>query len=151
MKTDNPLDISPLDIYYAMKDIKAPWETTGNLPTPIQTSPMSLHQEQPLGTIHEQRAHITYLIWEEGSRLTKVGVTKSQHSLERRLANLQQGNGRELSVAHTWYFSEEGKAYELEQQLLNSLQEHRTHAESEWLNLVPHEVILFYETGELPE
>lgn len=128
-----------------------PLEVTGYLSTPIQTSPTPLHQEQPLGTIHEQRAHITYLIWEEGSRLTKVGVTKSQHSLERRLANLQQGNGRELSVAHTWYFQEEGRAYELEQQLLNGLQEYRTHPESEWLKLVPHEIQFFFETGELPE
>lgn len=126
--------------------------TTGNLKPQIQTSPTNLPQDQhPSGTIHEQRAHICYLIWEVDSRLTKVGVTKSSKSLERRLDNLQQGNGRELDIAHTWYFTEDGRAFELEQSLLNSLQEHRVHPTSEWLKLTPHEITFFHETGELPE
>ncbi len=67
---------------------------------------------------HQASARIMYLIQESATSNFKVGVTKDMHSLGRRLTNLQAGNPRELSIAHTWEFEADGEAYKLEQGML---------------------------------
>lgn len=148
---DNTLSVTPLDIYHAM----TPNYYTGIQPSQTQTTPIALHQEQPQNTgcrLSEWQARIVYLIQEHGDTpMTKIGVTKSDHSLDRRLSNLQQGNGRPLSISYTYRFSEDGEAYALEQSLLKALAVHRTYPESEWVRLTPAQIVYFHRTGALPE
>lgn len=94
----------------------------------------------------EAEARICYLISE--GLWTKVGITKTDHSLHRRLQNLQSGNARKLTIKHQWTFHHDMEAYNYEQKLLDGLSTYRADPDSEWVCLTPRQIIHFVETGE---
>lgn len=107
---------------------------------------MSHHQDQAqptkesVITSHQNAARILYVMQEGDSPFCKVGVTKNEDSLQRRLQNLQAGNPRLLSVVCTWSFDEDGQAFATEQQTFKDLAEFAPYAGSEWLALSPTDV-----------
>jgi hypothetical protein len=110
---------------------------------------MDLTMEQTCSRA-EYEARITYLIQEDDSAFTKIGVTKNSWSLHRRHQNLQTGNPHILTVVEVIEFSEHRQAYNLEQRVLNTLAAWRVR-DTEWLRLHPAQIRHFIITGEMPE
>jgi hypothetical protein len=110
---------------------------------------MDLTMEQTCSKA-EYMARMTYLIQEEDSAFTKIGVTKNAWSLHRRHQNLQTGNPHVLTVVEVIEFGEHKQAYDLEQKVLRVLAAWRVR-DTEWLRLYPHQIRTFILTGEMPE
>lgn len=70
-----------------------------------------------------------YLI--ECGKYTKVGFTKSLHSLRRRVQNMQTGNPLSMSI----YCVFPGYGRELEQKVLAEYRDFRCNGGSEWINV----------------
>ena len=80
----------------------------------------------------EHEARLLYAIAETDQPTLKIGITKDQRTLARRLTVLNTGNPRRLIVRLVIEFTQDDHAYQVEQLLLRMYADNRVE-DSEWL------------------